>query len=138
MDIHAHRDELIKNGLKVTPQRLAILEAINDLKNHPTADKIINYIKSKHPNIAVGTIYNTLELFVRKNIIQKVKTERDVMRYDGILEKHHHLYSSENEKIEDYFDDELTELIEDYFIKKAIPGFEIEEVKLQILGKFKE
>jgi Fur family peroxide stress response transcriptional regulator len=138
MNIHTYRDELIKNGLKVTPQRIAILEAINELKNHPTADNIINYIKSKHPNIAVGTIYSTLELFVNKNIIRKVKTERDVMRYDGILEKHHHLYSSENEKIEDYFDDELNELIEDYFHKKSIPGFEIEEVKLQILGKFRE
>lgn len=138
MNINPYRDELIKNGLKVTPQRLAILEAINELRNHPTADKIISFIKSKHPNIAVGTIYNTLELFVKKNIIRKVKTERDVMRYDGILEKHHHLYSSENEKIEDYFDDELNDLIEDYFRKKEIPGFEIEEVKLQILGKFKE
>lgn len=60
------------------------------------------------------------------------------MRYDGILEKHHHLYSSESERIEDYFDNDLNALIEDYFSKKKIAGFEIEEVKLQILGRFKK
>lgn len=138
MNIHQYRDELIKNGLKVTPQRLAILEAVNELRNHPTADNIITFIKANHPNIAVGTIYNTLELFVKKSIIRKVKTERDVMRYDGILEKHHHLYSSDSERIEDYFDNDLNALIEDYFSKKKIAGFEIEEVKLQILGRFKK
>jgi Fur family transcriptional regulator, peroxide stress response regulator len=138
MDVHDHKNELIKNELKVTPQRLSVLEAITDLKNHPTADNIISYIKTKHPNVGVGTIYNTLDLFVKKGIIHKVKTEKDVMRYDGILEKHHHLYSSESEQIEDYFDENLNTMIEDYFIKKKIPGFKIEEVKVQIIGKFKK
>lgn len=138
MNIHQYRDELVKSGLKVTPQRLAILEAVNELKNHPTAENIVTFIKTNHPNVAIGTIYNTLELFVRKNIIRKVKTEKDVMRYDAILEKHHHLYSSDSERIEDYFDNDLNALIDDYFSKKKIPGFEIDEVKLQILGKFKK
>jgi Fur family transcriptional regulator, peroxide stress response regulator len=138
MDIHDHKDELVRNYLKVTPQRLAVLDAIHSLKSHPTAENIITYIKTQHPNVAVGTIYSTLELFVKKCIITKVKTEKDVMRYDGILEKHHHLYSSENEQIEDYFDENLNQVIEDYFIKKKIPGFQIEEVKLQIIGKFKK
>jgi Fur family peroxide stress response transcriptional regulator len=58
------------------------------------------------------------------------------MRYDAILEKHHHLYCSESDRIEDYMDDELNKLIENYFEKKNIPDFKIEDIKLQIIGKF--
>lgn len=130
-------DILVKNGLKVTPQRLAVLDAMSNLKDHPTAECIIDFIRKNHPNIAVGTVYKTLETFVEKGIIKKVKTERDIMRYDSIMEKHHHLYCVESERIDDYYDPELNQLLEDYFTKKNIPNFSINDIKLQITGKFK-
>jgi len=52
------RDKLFEKGLKVTPQRIAIMEAIIQLKNHPTADNIIDYIRNYHPNIATATVAN--------------------------------------------------------------------------------
>ena len=58
------------------------------------------------------------------------------MRYDAIMESHHHLYCSESDRIEDFVDTELNEMIEKYFEKKKIPDFKIEDVKLQIIGKF--
>ncbi|MBC7748188.1 MAG: transcriptional repressor, partial [Methylotenera sp.] len=39
------REKLQEKGLKVTPQRVAIYEAIVKLKNHPTAENVIEYIK---------------------------------------------------------------------------------------------
>jgi Fur family peroxide stress response transcriptional regulator len=129
--------EILKsNHLKITPQRVAVLEAFRYLANHPTADKIIEFIRKNHPNIATGTVYKTLETFVEKGIVKKVKTDRDVMRYDHIVEQHHHLYCSESDRIEDYFDDELNNLLVDYFHQKQIPNFKIEDIKLQIKGKF--
>ena len=85
------RNTLVQYGLKVTPQRLAVLEAIIKLKNHPTADKITECVRIHHPNIAQGTVYKILLTFVEKGIIKKVKTDSDFMRFDPILEKHHHL-----------------------------------------------
>jgi len=128
--------KLRERELKVTPQRMAILEAIYSLNNHPTADNIIDYIRKMHPGIATGTVYKVLDALVESNLIKKVKTERDVMRYDGILEQHHHLYCSECDKIEDYVDDELDELLKNYFSKKSFPGFTIDNIVLQIKGKF--
>jgi Fur family peroxide stress response transcriptional regulator len=132
------RKELTSKGLRVTPQRVAILEAIIQLRNHPTADNIIDFIKEHHPNIATGTVYKILEALVENGFIKKVKTDRDVMRYDAITEPHHHLYSAETDRIEDYFDEELNTLISDYFKKKNIPEFEIKDIKLQIIGNFKK
>ena len=127
----------LKNiDLKVTPQRIAVLEALQNLKDHPTADKIKEYVVKNHPNIAVGTIYKTLETFVEKGLVKKVKTEKDVMRYDSILEKHHHLYCEDTERIEDFFDDELNNMLEKYFKKKRIPNFKVKDIKLQIIGTF--
>jgi Fur family peroxide stress response transcriptional regulator len=128
--------KLIEKGLKITPQRIAILEAIIKLNNHPTAENIIEFIRKNHPNISVATVYKVLEALVAKGLIKKVKTEKDIMRYDAMVESHHHLYCSESDRIEDYKDTELNELLEGYFEKKSIPGFRIEDIKLQIIGQF--
>lgn len=131
------RDLLTGKDLKITPQRIAVLEALANLNNHPTADGIIAFIRKHHPNIATGTIYKTLETFVECGILKKVKTEKDVMRYDPVLVNHHHLYSSNTEHIEDYYDEELDKIMNNYFKKKKIPNFTVEDIKVQIIGKFK-
>jgi Fur family peroxide stress response transcriptional regulator len=131
------RNKLVEKLLKVTPQRIAILEAIYKLGNHPTADNIIEYIRKNHPNIATATVYKVLDAFVACGLINRVVTERNIMRYDAIMESHHHLYYSDSDRIEDYRDDDLNKLLEAYFEKKNIPGFKIEDLKLQIIGKHK-
>jgi Fur family peroxide stress response transcriptional regulator len=130
------REILAKNGLKVTPQRVAVFEAFAILKKHPGAENIIEYVRKDDPNISTGTVYKTLETFVEKGMIKKVKTYGDVMRYEAVLVKHHHLYSSDCSLIEDYYDDELNQMLEEYFRRKEIPGFQVEDIKIHIIGKF--
>ena len=130
------RKQLSEKRLKVTPQRICILEAVHNLNNHPTADNIIEYIRNSHPNIATGTVYKVLETLVENQLIVKVKTDKDIMRYDGIVEKHHHLYCSKCELIEDYVDEELNEILKEHFRKKQLNGFKIEDIVLQIKGTF--
>ena len=124
-------------GLKATPQRQAILDAIYTLGNHPTADQVIDFIRKSHPGIAIGTVYHVLDALVDRGLVRRVKTERDAMRYDGIMESHHHLYCLETDRIEDYVDGELDRVLTDYFRKKGIPDFDIENITLQIKGNFK-
>lgn len=132
------RSKLQELGLKVTPQRVAILKAILILKNHPTADEITKFVKKNHPNISVGTVYKVLDTFVDHKLIVRVKTARDLMRYDPVMSNHHHLYCEETDRIEDYQDDKLNTLISDYFKKNKIKNFNIQDVKLQITGTFKK
>jgi len=132
---HIHR-HLTEKGLRITPQRLAIMEAVYALDNHPTADQIIAFIRKTHPNIASGTVYNVLETLEQNQLIKKVTTDSGVMRYDGVLESHHHLYCTECDVIEDYVDEELNSLLNTYFESKQIKGFHIHEFVLQIRGTF--
>jgi len=138
MKITEIRNKLNEKGLKVTPQRVAILEAIIELNNHPTAEKIIDFVRKNHPNIATATVYKVLDILVENELIKKVKTDKDIMRYEAIMEKHHHLYCSETDRIEDYIDDDLNRIIDEYFTKKKITGFQIKDIKLQIIGEFKK
>ena len=131
------REKLKHKGLKVTPQRVAIYEAVVDLKNHPTAENIIGYIKKNHPNISVGTVYKVLNSLVENQLLKKVKNDKDVMRYDAFAQPHHHLYCTKTDKITDYKDPDLDKLIAEYFKKKKIKGFKAKDITLQITGEFK-
>jgi Fur family transcriptional regulator, peroxide stress response regulator len=138
MNIQKYRIDIKGVNLKVTPQRTAVLEALNSIKNHPTADNIKEFVIKNHPNISVGTIYKTLETFVEKGIIKRVKTHNGIMRYDAVLSNHHHLYCEKTEQIEDFFDEELNTLLKNYFKKKKVPNFTLKEIKLQLNGEFKK
>ena len=129
---------LAENDLRVTPQRVAVLEVIMGLENHPTAEDIVDYIRLNFPHVPIGTVYKILDAFVQKGITQRIRTENDSMRYDAVLQTHHHLYSADSERIEDYFDDDLYKIITEYFKKKKRPDFTINDFKLQIIGKFKD
>ncbi|WP_352421396.1 transcriptional repressor [Proteiniphilum sp.] len=138
MEAHADeiREKLRDKGLKITPQRISVLKALHALQDHPTAEQIIGFVRQKNPNIATGTVYKTLDTLVKNGVITKFRTEGEAARYDCILTHHHHLFSSDNDHIEDYENEKLNLLLSDFFETNAIPNFEIESIKLQIKGKF--
>ncbi len=124
--------------LRVTLQRHAILEAVYSLGNHPSAEQVIDYIRVRYPGIATGTVYNVLDVMVESGLVKRVKTDKDAMRYDAIMNRHHHIYCAETDRIEDYFDEELDELLQAYFRKKKLQDFKIEDIILQIKGNFND
>lgn len=123
--------------LKVTPQRTAILEAIVNLNNHPTAESIIEYIRRSHPNISVATVYKVLDTLADNGLVRKVLSDGERMRYDAVMENHHHIHYSDSGEIKDFIDNDLNRLIEEYFSKKRIDGFSIEGFELHIKGRRK-
>lgn len=129
---------LTASGLKITPQRMAVLEVLLMSRSHPTAESIHKLVLSSIPGISATTIYNTLDTFVEKGLVKRVQTEADVMRYEPVNEHHHHLYSSASDRMEDYYDPELDQLLKDYFTKKQISNFSIQEIRLQLMGNFKD
>jgi Fur family peroxide stress response transcriptional regulator len=130
------REMITDAGLKITPQRLLVLKSLIEMNNHPSADQVLNYIRLNNPNMGTGTVYHILEVFADKKVIKRIKTEDGIQRYDAIRSDHHHLYCTNTNKIEDYYDNELSKLLRQYFSNRRIQGFDIEEINVNIKGKY--
>ncbi|HOU02964.1 MAG TPA: transcriptional repressor [Bacteroidales bacterium] len=86
--------------------------------------------------MSIATVYKVLDTLAEKDLLIKVKNEKGIMRYDAVLSHHHHLYCTETDRIEDFEDEHLDELLNEYFKKKKIKNFKIRDIRLQITGKF--
>lgn len=129
------REKFSELGLKVTHPRVVIYTELLSSKEHPSPEQIYSRIKKDNPSISLATVYKTLDTFVENGLAKKVKSSNGIMRYDSIMDSHNHLYCNESNRILDYKDEELNELLNDYFKKKKIDGFEINEIQVQINGR---
>ena len=88
-------------GLAVTPQRLAIIEALLDSTDHPRAEDIFAQVRKRHPHISLATVHRTLETLCRIGEARKVTLLHDSARYDGNLAPHHHVICVNCRRIRD-------------------------------------
>jgi Fur family peroxide stress response transcriptional regulator len=77
--------------LAVTPQRLAVLAALQTLADHPTAEMIYQEVRRQIPAISFNTVYKALEVFCQKGLVTKVNPLHEIARYDKTTEEHGHL-----------------------------------------------
>ncbi|HJU29593.1 MAG TPA: transcriptional repressor [Candidatus Binataceae bacterium] len=78
-------------GLAVTPQRLAVIEALLASTDHPRAEDIFAQVRTRHPYISLATVHRTLETLCRVGEARKVTLLHDSARYDGNMTPHHHV-----------------------------------------------
>jgi len=77
-------------GLKVTGPRLAILEAVENNPNHPSAEELYRELSDNHPSLSLSTVYGTLSAFVRVGLVRKLSEVDGRLRVDGMKEAHDH------------------------------------------------
>ena len=78
-------------GLKLTPQRLAILDYLDGNTRHPSAEDIYIAVSEKFPTMSFATVYNTLESLRRKGEVLELTIDPDKKRFDPNTGRHHHL-----------------------------------------------
>lgn len=78
-------------GIKLTPQRLAILDYLEDNTGHPSADDIFIAVSRKFPTMSFATVYNTLETLRQRGRVLELTIDPDKKRFDPNTEPHHHL-----------------------------------------------
>lgn len=132
---HDIKQKISASGLKATHQRIVIYAAVMQMQNHPTADRVLEFIAPENPSISIGTLYKTLETLVTVELLEKVKSDEGSYRYDANVSRHNHIYCANTNEIMDYEDLELDQLIQDYFKKKKIKNLKITDIRLQINGE---
>ncbi len=84
---------------RMTKQRQAILQALNDKNCHPTADEIYFEVRKKIPNISLGTIYRNLNVLLEMNKIREIYNSPKYARYDANPKPHYHFQCQKCDRV---------------------------------------
>lgn len=101
-------------SLKLTPQRIAVYEALKATKMHPSAETIYNSLRDQYPTMSLATVYKTLKTLVEVGLIQELNVGEGNFRYDANAQSHPHIICLNCNKVEDIDDVDLS------FIKDSV------------------
>lgn len=117
------------HGLKMTPQRRAIVDYLKSARNHPTADEVLKAVNEKFPMTSRATVYNTLNLLKGGKLIKEV-FESGTVRFDPNNSEHHHFICRRCGKVEDV----EGELGGDFQVESLSGGQTVENLEVTFRG----
>ncbi|WP_178021924.1 peroxide-responsive transcriptional repressor PerR [uncultured Paenibacillus sp.] len=124
-------DQLKNNGVRITPQRHAILTYLMESMSHPTADEIYRSLEPRFPNMSVATVYNNLKMLIEAGMVRELTYGDNSSRFDADVSNHYHVICEKCGKIEDF----MYPSLEDVEHKAAeATGFDIHGHRLELHG----
>lgn len=126
---------LKQSGVRITPQRHAVLEYLLTSRTHPTADEIYRALEGKFPNMSVATVYNNLRILKEIGLVQELTYGDDSSRFDSNTEFHYHIICKDCGKIVDFHYPTLDEIES---LAAKVTGFEISHHRMELYGTCKE
>ncbi|MBH5320237.1 peroxide-responsive transcriptional repressor PerR [Paenibacillus sp. GSMTC-2017] len=129
--VHLALEQLKMNGVRMTPQRHAILSYLMDTKSHPTADEIYKALSPTYPSMSVATIYNNLRLFVEAGLVRELTYGDDSSRFDADLSDHYHAICKGCGQIVDFGHPPLLEVEK---VASRETGFTVQGHRMEIYG----
>jgi Fur family ferric uptake transcriptional regulator len=89
-EIARFQEYLLQQGLKLTSERSALLREIFSTHYHFEADELLFKMKEKSVKISRATVYRTLELLVKSNMVRRVHLGEDHYHYEHVSGNSHH------------------------------------------------
>ena len=84
------KDSLRVEGLKFTPQRVAVLEEIIKGRDHRECEDIYLAIKQNGKHVSRATVYRTMDMLVKNNFARKMELGDGRARYESKVGSPHH------------------------------------------------
>jgi Fe2+ or Zn2+ uptake regulation protein len=94
-------ERLREHGIQPSAQRLAVAAFVLGTQAHPSADQVFAEVKSRVPMISRATVYNTLNLFVRKRLLRQLVLAEGKVVFDPHVGPHHHFIDEATGAIHD-------------------------------------
>ena len=125
--------KLSEQGYRLTPQRMMILSAIENGDGHISAEEIYAQVTAKYPRVNISTVYRTLELLKRLELVTETDLGDGRLRYHPADKgHHHHLVCTECGAVID-LDESLLSPVKDVLIREY--GFLADLKHLAIFGR---
>jgi Fur family peroxide stress response transcriptional regulator len=84
-------DKIKEEGLRITPQRVRIVELLFEL-SHPTADRIYVTMAEQFPYVSQATVYNTLKMLKEIGVVSELSYGDKSSHFELTETVHWHLY----------------------------------------------
>ena len=78
------------SGLKLTPQRMAIVRELAADPTHPTAQELFERLQPALPTMSFATVYNTLDALASAGLCAALSLSPGASRFDPNMRAHHH------------------------------------------------
>lgn len=114
---------------RLTPQRMAIYDAVVGRTSHPSVAAVYEEVRRRFPGLSPATVYATLDLFARLGLVQELSGP--IRRYDGRGEMHINLVCSRCGRVTDVADSVLGALQRR---AAAREGFQVSAVRFELHG----
>lgn len=95
-------DYLKSHNIKPSFQRIRIFDYLYHHPTHPTVDEIYRGLIGEIPTLSKTTVYNTLGLFIEKEIAQLITIEENEARYDANTMVHGHFKCERCQAVHDF------------------------------------
>jgi len=115
---------LENHTIRPTSQRIDIAKVLLAKPQHLSAEQVFAQVNTKSELVSKATVYNTLNLFVDKGLINQVVIDSRYIFYDSNTESHHHFYNEDTGLLQDIDDEEM--------VVKEIPRMPINTVQTGI------
>lgn len=90
------------NGLKATPQRLAVYKFLCENPIHPDVETVYNQVVKDNPAFSKTTVYNCLQALAKCGLLKPIKIDSDKIRYDADTDFHGHFKCEKCGRIYDF------------------------------------
>jgi len=121
-------NKLKNNNIRLSHQRLKVLEYLHRNRIHPTVEQIYNGLLDDIPTLSKTTIYNTLNTLIEAGLVKIINIEDNEARYDIITDEHGHFKCKACGNIYDF------EVDMDSFEIKGLNGFKIHNRDMYFSG----
>lgn len=102
---------LRRAGLRVTAQRIALLQVLADAEDHPEVAELHERAKRNDPDISVATVYRTVSVLEQAGMIQRHSFEGGRARYERVDKLHHdHIVDLDSGAILEFQSDRIEQL----------------------------
>lgn len=122
---------LKESGVRITPQRHAVLEYLLNSMIHPTADEIYKALEGKFPNMSVATVYNNLRVLKEIGLVRELTYGDSSSRFDCNTSDHYHIICNACGKIVDFHYPPLDEVES---LAEQVADFDISHHRLELYG----
>ena len=78
--------------MRYSKQRELVMQTVERLCDHPTAEEIYDKAAQECPNLSLGTVYRNLNSLVEAGRVRRVSIPGKADRFDHTLPWHSHLY----------------------------------------------